>query len=206
MNRTFLIATLAITLLFGGSVAILLVLTRPERTSAAPEPQLDPTEPATSAAPPDAPSAAAASASAGDGSGGGPARATAKARSAPAAAPMPSRLTLKAIHSGLKAAPLQAQLARCVPASAFVAPGTRPASLMLEIEPLEGELRIVDAQVRAWGGASEATVSCARAVLRGHVFPAPARRRPAVQRRPAGERIQVPFLLNPRTEAVASPR
>jgi hypothetical protein len=209
MKRTFLIATLFIVLLFGGSMAIVVALTRPERMPAAPEAQLDPPitiAPAPAPAPLAAASAAPASASDGGWYGGGRARATSKAPSEPSAAPTPSRLTLKAIHKALSAAPLQARLARCVPAAAVRAPRTQPASLMLEIETLEGELRIVDAQVRAWGGASEAMVSCARSVLRGHVFPAPAHRRPAAHPRPAGERMQVPFLLNPRSEAVVSSR
>jgi hypothetical protein len=168
---------------------------------AAPGPQLDPPitiAPAPAPAPLAVPSPA--SASAGGRYGRGLEGATSKA------APTANRVTLKAIHRALKTAPLQARLARCVPAPDVRAPRTQPASLMLEIETLAGELRIVDAQVRAWGGASEAMVSCARTVLRGHVFPAPAHRRPAAHPRPAGERMQVPFLLNPRSEAVVSSR
>lgn len=209
VKRTFLIATLAIVLLFGGSVAIVVALTGPAWLRAAPAPQLDPPNtiaPVPAPAPAAAPSAATASASAGGGDGGGRARGLLKAPPAASTAPMPSRLALKAIHRALGAAPLRARLARCVPAAAFRAPRTQPASLMLEIETLEGELRIVDAQVRAWGGASEAMVSCARDVLRGQVFPAPAQRRSAAHRRPASERMQVPFLLGPRSEAVVSSR
>ena len=66
----------------------------------------------------------------------------------------------------------------------------RPAVLMLEMETLRDELRIVDAQVGSWGEASHGAVSCAREVLRGQVISAS-----SVER---GQRVRMPFTLSPR--------
>lgn len=45
--------------------------------------------------------------------------------------------------------------------------------LMLQVETVRGAARIVDAPVATYGGASDAVVSCAQRVLRGHLVPAP---------------------------------
>lgn len=63
------------------------------------------------------------------------------------------------------------------------------AVLMLQVESLEGKLRIVDAPVESRGDASDGLLSCAQSVLRGRTFPAP-RARP-------GERHRVTFVLSP---------
>ncbi len=54
----------------------------------------------------------------------------------------------------------------------------------------------MDAAVQQWGGASEATVSCATGALRGQVIGAAPSRR--------GERSWMPYPLNPRGEALAA--
>ncbi|HEU4382874.1 MAG TPA: hypothetical protein VFR85_05145 [Anaeromyxobacteraceae bacterium] len=114
-------------------------------------------------------------------------------------------MTQKAVRKALHAAPVQSRLARCTRVGGFggtsaagAVPRAAPASLLLEVEARGEELRIVDAKVRDWGGASETMVSCARTVLQSQVIPAP-RARPS-----AGERMQMHFRLNQRGDAVAS--
>ncbi len=45
--------------------------------------------------------------------------------------------------------------------------------LMLEVETLQGQVRIVDAPVETRGGASDGLLACAQRVLRGHVVQVP---------------------------------
>jgi hypothetical protein len=122
----------------------------------------------------------------------------------PLAPPMADRVIRKAVRKALLAAPIQSRLTRCADHvggfGGAVAPGPdptgKPAVFMLEMETLGNEVRIVDAQVREWGEASDATVSCARDVLRGQVV--------ARSNAPLGKRISMPFPLKPRSEPVAS--
>jgi hypothetical protein len=204
VKRTLLLATFAIVSLFGGALAFVLVMTRPVPMPAPtahsdPAAEVDPPAQATAVAPDPPPATL---------HGGrlyGPRKASA---ASPATAPAADRVTRKAVHRALRDPRLRSGLARCadgsggfgdVPAGGRV-PRARPASLVLELELGAGELRIVDARVRDWGGASEASVTCARAVLVDHVVPAPARRRPR------SERVEMSYSLNPRSDAIASSR
>jgi hypothetical protein len=208
MKRTSLVAALAIAVLFGVGMVVVFVLTDEPRSAASLAPEAgDPLPLAAAVAPPLA----------------APSRAPAPARSGPSTAhaawaaptkdpassspPLAGRVIRKNVRKALLAAPVQARLARCAnrvggfggpPATRGAIPRGKPAFLVLELETLGGEVRIVDAQVREWGEASEATVSCARDVLRGQVVAAPT----AVP----GERMRMPFPLNPRSRAVASSR
>jgi hypothetical protein len=112
----------------------------------------------------------------------------------------------KLVRKALLAGPIQARLSGCVDVGGgfgggdapWRAPRGQPASLVLELELLGGEVRIADARVRAWGGASQHAVSCARAVLRGLAIGAAA----------AGpaRRVEMPFPFNPRSEPLAVAR
>jgi hypothetical protein len=118
------------------------------------------------------------------------------------------RVTRKAVHKALGAASLQSRLARCVDrdrelgfgggASPSRIPRPKPATLILDVETLGGQVRIADARVQSWGGASETTVSCAREVLRDQVLAAPKVK--------PGKHAQVAFHLNPRSPALAATR
>ena len=59
--------------------------------------------------------------------------------------------------------------------------------LMLELETLQGAVRIVDAPVETRGNASDGLITCAQHVLRGQVVPAPEAR--------AGSRHRLQFPL-----------
>lgn len=54
--------------------------------------------------------------------------------------------------------------------------------LVLQLEVQRGSVRVVDAPVASSGGASDATIACAQAILRGKVFEAPAARAPGRRR------------------------
>ncbi len=203
MKRTSLVALLAlVAALFGGSVTLVLLLTGeapsagspPAKGADAPPPPPSPSpaaRPPPSRAPPDA----------------GPMKMRASSWNAPAgvsASPMASRVIRKIVRKALLAAPVQSRLARCADSIGGFGgrepgptPRGKPAILVLELEGQGDEVRIVDAQVQRWGGASEAAVSCARGVLTGHVV----RASTALQ-----ERMRMPFPLNPRSEVVASSR
>ncbi|HEY6004523.1 MAG TPA: hypothetical protein VIV57_16735 [Anaeromyxobacter sp.] len=211
MKRTFLAGGVAVAILFGVSVTLVLLLSGGAGPAAS-APDAPGAEallpPAAPVAMPPPPRAAA---------GVGPMKLRASSWNAPAespsSAPMASRVIRKIVRKALLAAPVQSRLARCADRTGgfggTAAPGpiprARPAVLVLELEVLGGEVRIEDVQVREWGGASEAMVSCARTVLKGRALPAPtARQEPA---RTAGpERMRMPFPLNPRSEAVALSR
>ena len=203
MKRTFLVAGLSIAVLMGASVAIILATSSPPPTPAMPDPSSPPSPPiAVAPEPPRGPVAAAPFK-------GGKLYlpATDGERRGETSTPLADRVTRKAVRKALHAAPVQSRLADCTKAGGFggtsaVArvPGAAPASLLLELEARGRELRVVDANVREWGGASEAMVSCARDVLRSQVIPAP-KTRPS-----AGQRMQMDFRLNPRSGAVASSR
>lgn len=62
-------------------------------------------------------------------------------------------------------------------------------TLMLQVEGLAGEVRIVDAPVEMRGNASDGLIACAQQALRGQVIPAGAARR--------GTRYRIPFPLTP---------
>ena len=79
---------------------------------------------------------------------------------------------------------LRAALVRCAGRESLRG---QPAVLMLEIESLDGEVRIVDAPVRTRGDASDALVACAQGALRNQVIRAP-------EARP-GDLHRMPFAL-----------
>lgn len=207
MKRTSLMAGLALAALFGGSAILVFLWTGPPPSAGSPPAPSDAGAPALPAAPPVAAPLATAPASRAPAPGPSTARASwsAPARD-PSSPPMANRVIRRLVRKALLAAPVEARLARCVDqAGGFggpAAPGSisrgKPALLVLDLEALGGEVRIVDAQVREWGAASEATLACARDVLRGQIVAAPTARR--------GERVWMPFPLNPRGEAVASSR
>ena len=212
MKRTLLVAALSIAVLCGASVAMILALSRyfmvqedshesgppssPPPTPAAPDPPSRPPPPiAVAPAPPGPPVA-------GPFKGG---KIYAAATNLDLLSNGGHRVTQKAVRRALRAASVQSRLARCTQVEGFgrasatgAVPRTAPASLVLELEARDGELRVVDANVLEWGGASEATVSCARTVLLGQVIPAPK------ARLSAGERMQMHFRLNPRGVVVVS--
>jgi hypothetical protein len=101
---------------------------------------------------------------------------------APARMPAARRKALRDFRLELKAglSDLQLRVAACSLADA---------SFVLDLESVDGGVRIVDAAVEAAGTASERDVACARAALRGHLIPA-ARAEP-------GRRWQLPFAVRP---------
>ena len=124
--------------------------------------------------------------------------------SAPAKA---DRATRKVVRKALLTAPLEEELARCVEhdrevwfggswASSEPIPRAKPAILTLRLETMGRQVKIADVQVKSWGGASRAAVTCARNALLGTLVPS-AGARPA---RP----MQMTFLLSPRNRAVAT--
>jgi hypothetical protein len=200
--KRILLATFAIAVLLGG-MAILLV-----RTGSGPMPAPT-TQPGPPAGAPPAEPMAVASAPPPASRHGGRLYGIRKTAAALPFTPAADRATRKAVLRALRASRLRSGLARCTdrsggfgdpPPSGARVPRARPASLMLAIEPGADALRIGDVQVQDWGGASEASVSCARTVLVGQVVPAPPRGRP----RP--ERVWMSYSLNPRSDAVASAR
>ena len=199
MKRTLLVAGLSMAVLLVASVAIIILApSNPPPTPATPDPSLSPPpRVAVAPEPPRGPVAA-------EPFKGGRLYLPPTDR-AEASTPAANRVTQKAIRKALRAPSVQSQLARCTGVEGFGAasapgrvPRAAPASLLLELEARGGELRVVDAKVRQWGGASQAMVSCARTVLQSQVIPAP-KNRPS-----AGERMQMHFLLNLRGYAVAS--
>jgi hypothetical protein len=116
---------------------------------------------------------------------------------------MASRVLRKVVRRALLEAPVQKRLAGCVDRdmgfgggeSPGPAPRAQPAVLMLEMETHGGEVRIVEAPVRDWGGGSPEVVSCAQGVLLGKIIAAaPAR---------PGFRVRMPFPVSPRSETVS---
>lgn len=75
-------------------------------------------------------------------------------------------------------ASLQEQVARC---------SASDASFTLDVETVEGGVRIVDAKLESQGQASEAGVTCARSALRGRVITAPSAE--------PGKHWQMPFAV-----------
>jgi hypothetical protein len=118
------------------------------------------------------------------------------------AKPMAGRAIRKVVRRALLAPPVQQGLSRCVERyggfggspSPRAVPRASPAVLMLEMETEGSGVRIVEAEVQEWGGASAEVVSCAKGVLLGRVIAA------AVER--PGERVRMPFPLSPRAETV----
>lgn len=197
LKRAIALAGPAFAALLAGSLWLLLRHTAPPPLAEAP-PEPPPTVagapgaagPPSAAPPPPTPLRSA----------GAPARARWKTRSeASSLVPMADRVTRKLVRRALLAEPVQSALSRCLggdvgfgggTASAPV-PRTEPAALMLELETGGSDVRIVDARVRSWGGASAETVSCAREVLVGRVVTTPSE---AEQ----GGHVQMPFPLSPR--------
>ncbi len=68
-----------------------------------------------------------------------------------------------------------------------VAEGDVATTLMLQVEGLAGQVRIVDAPVEMRGKASDGLIACAQGVLRGQVIPAAAAK--------PGTRYRIPFPL-----------
>jgi hypothetical protein len=210
MKRTLLIAGLGIAVLLGGSMALVFLLTaRPWFTASPPAPPIAVApQGAGAVAPPTAPPPRA------------PPRRVSRvgwnaaanglswnaAANDPSATPMAGPVIRKFVRKALLAVPVQSRLARCVDRDGGfgggAAPGriphAKPAVLMLELETLGGEVRIVEAQVQAWGGASAEVVSCAQYVLRGQVI--------AASTAGPGHRVRMPFPLNPRSETLAGTR
>ncbi len=207
MKRTFLVAGLSMAVLFGASVAIILALSSRPPTPATPDPSSRPSPPIAVAPAPPRPPVAAAPFKGGKlylSATGLDLRPNGERRGE-TSTPMADRVTRKAVRKALLAASVRSRLARCTTAGGFggtsaVGRGPReaPASLLLELEARGGEVRVVDASVREWGGASEAMVSCARTVLFSQVISAP-KTRPS-----AGRRMQMHFRLNPRGDALAA--
>lgn len=206
MKRTLLVAGLSIAVLLGASVAIILALGGTPPTPATP----DPSPPIPDAPAPPTPPVAAVPFKGGKLylSATGLDRRPSGDRPGETSTPMADRVTRKAVRKALRAASLQSRLARCVDrdrevgfgggASPSRIPRPRPATLVLEVETIRGQVRIADARVQSWGGASETAVSCAREVLRDKVLAAPTAR--------PGKRALMPFPLNPRSQALAATR
>lgn len=203
MKRTSIAAGLAVAVLFGGSLALLFLFTRSGSQPAPSGPVSTPAvaapaaPPATTALPQRAPPGT---------RKGTPRLSWSTPAKDPSAPPMASRVIHRAVRKALLAAPVQKRLARCVDrdvgfgggAAPGPIPRAKPATLVLEMETHAGEVRIVEARVREWGGASEQVVSCAQGVLLGQVVRAPTAE--------PGGRVQMPFPLNPRSEVIAATR
>jgi hypothetical protein len=203
-----LLTALGITVLFSGSLVLAVLLSdQPPPAALAPaqaaaEPQAVASAPpaAASPAPRAAPWAVA------------PARTAAQGWKPrvrdPSASGMADRVTRKAVRKALLAAPVEGQLARCVDrdrevgfgggASPDRIPRAKPAVLMLDLEAMGHQVKIADARVKSWGGASHAAVACARDALSGRVV--------AVARGKPDRSMQMPFLLNPRSRAPTAVR
>jgi hypothetical protein len=209
MKRRLVTAGLAIAVLFGGSITLVLLWTGRAGPEGSPTGLADTEAPLPPAEPAATPSPRAAGAV-------GPMKLRASSWNAPAegpsSSPMASRVVRKIVRRALLAAPVQSRLARCADrigglggtAGQGPVPRGKPAVLVLELEARGSEVRILNAQVQKWGEASEASVSCARSVLEGHVVRAPKARQEPAPAQP--ERMRMPFPLNPRSEVVASSR
>lgn len=184
MRRLIAIASGTIALLFGTSVALIALWTSGPGDPGSSPGAAAPTEPFSPPLPGDVPATASPAAAR--------AQPAVAADEAPASAPRddgaPRRVTRRASRESLPPAPsravarslrrqfrsghgdLRASLARCTPPNE---PRSRPAVLMLELETLEREVRIVDARAHARGDSSDAFVACAQGVLRNRVIATP---------------------------------
>lgn len=188
MRRGVLISGLSIAFLCGGSVALIA-----SRTGYAPPPQEEPAFAKTDAAPAMDPIVAApaiaptASSGARAPSSGHAAqpRTTGRASLEPSIPP-PNRVLSKFLRRQLNAgsSELRTSLAQCARPGE---PQRRPAVLMLELENLDGSVRILDAAIQTKGDASDAFVACAQGTLRNQVIAAPAAR--------PGSRSRLPLTL-----------
>jgi pyruvate/2-oxoglutarate dehydrogenase complex dihydrolipoamide acyltransferase (E2) component len=208
MRRRLLVIGLGITVLLGGSLVLLVLLTPeappvpepPREVTAAPQ-AVPSTPPAVAPLAPPPWAAAARPRSAAQES-----RPQVRDPSAPGKA---DRTTRKAVRKALLSAPLEEELARCVErdrevwfgggsASSETIPRAKPAILMLELEASDRQVKIVGARVKSWGGVSRTAVACARDALVGKVV--------AVARSKPARLMQMTFLLSPRSGAVATAR
>lgn len=83
--------------------------------------------------------------------------------------------TVPQLTACLRAAPSTSPRAATVSAAAGddeAADGGGEPALVLHVEALAGQLRVVDAPVLAWGGMSEGSAACAQQILKGRTFPA----------------------------------
>jgi hypothetical protein len=195
--KRLVVVSVAMGLLFGGSIILIFLVTRPASSSGSPTV-------ATAALVP--PSTATLPSPAVSSVPGAPFRKSAVPGDRFKATPMAGRVTRKLVRKALLAGPVQTRLARCVDQvggfgdgpGAGRGPRVAPAVLTIELEGLDRELKIVDAEVMVWGGASAASVSCARDALRGQVI-----RAPQVDR---GHHVRMLFPLTPRSHTVTATR
>jgi hypothetical protein len=82
---------------------------------------------------------------------------------------------------------LQPRIARCSGGGAAPAAPADQAVLVLELEPMDGAVKVVGARVHTMGKAREATVACARDVLVGQVLDVP-------EARP-GKPVSIPYPI-----------
>jgi hypothetical protein len=103
--------------------------------------------------------------------------------------PAARRRALRAFRRELTAglAALRERVQACPAANGGPPSGASPpsASFVLEVETVEGGLRIVDASPEGRGSPGDPRVACARAALRGQLIPAPSAE--------PGRRWQLPF-------------
>lgn len=182
----------AIVLLAGAGVAAIYLSSLPDPTPAAAPPPLA-LEPATPpASPPGAPDL-----SRFQGSKGTPPAPMAYAPAPPPpppesweAVPLSSPRSMGPVGAALRLALEETapQLAACLRAAPSTSPrgaavsaaagddeaadGSSEPALVLHVEALAGQLRVVDAPVLAWGGMSEGSAACAQQLLKGRTFPA----------------------------------
>lgn len=201
--RPFLLACLGIVTLSGGSMAGIVLRTAGDSPPAGPVASGAPASTAPSVAPPPAappPAAMPAPFSARlppDPLVLARVRREAISRSAISAA---DRVTRRTVRKALLSPPVQSRLQRCVRrdggfgAARGPIPGLAPATLVLELERVGGELTISEVGLRRWGSLSREELSCARNALRGQVAAASAG--------PATGRTWMEFPLNPRSGVV----
>jgi len=121
------------------------------------------------------------------------------------AAPISRDRTLGPLGAALRAGlePLTPQLQGCLASAPGSSPGGTTVStaagdedlaeaggapaVVLHLETQAGQVRIADAPVLGWAGASEGAMGCVQQVLRGRTFPAPAAR--------PGRKLRVAFPL-----------
>jgi hypothetical protein len=200
-----LAALAAIAVVFGGSLALVAWLTGggPSTTAVAPPPAPDP-------APPPAPDPAVTAHPMGMQAPGASVAAPAPVDVPPPPPPKDSWLAVKAVGRPGQLGPLgreissalddlQGRLATCTNVDVQARHGATPVTgldgadeqsppaLMLELETLDGEVRIFDAPVENRGKADDGLFACAQKVLRGQVLPAPSARR--------GQRIRLMYPL-----------
>lgn len=190
MLKTTLIGLSAIALLLGGGMAFVAWMTRDAApgTGAAVDLRSDPASRLRGArATPFAEATPEERAPLPGGTGAGPFAASSHEPFQPKTVRRTPRGAVNGLVAGLGA--LQPQVARCGGgARRDAADSTDAAMLLLDLEPLEGAIRVADARVHSMGKVGAATVDCVRELLVGQLLYVP-------ESRP-GRRVSIPYPIS----------